>query len=122
MAKPEWGTKRLCPGCGAKFYDLGNTPPLTCPKCENEFEPELLLKPRRGRVADAPVEKPKEEEAEAEEAEEKEAEDAEDGKEEETAELDEKPLIISEDDDEAPDADEPEESDEDELLPDDDEV
>ncbi|MBA4050305.1 MAG: TIGR02300 family protein, partial [Erythrobacter sp.] len=23
MAKPEWGTKRTCPKCGTRFYDLG---------------------------------------------------------------------------------------------------
>ena len=32
MSKPELGTKRLCGGCGAKFYDL-NKDPITCPKC-----------------------------------------------------------------------------------------
>ena len=33
MAKPELGTKRLCPNCGAKFYDL-NKDPIVCPKCQ----------------------------------------------------------------------------------------
>ena len=37
MAKPELGTKRLCAGCGAKFYDL-NKDPITCPKCGTVFE------------------------------------------------------------------------------------
>jgi uncharacterized protein (TIGR02300 family) len=32
VAKPELGTKRLCAGCGAKFYDL-NKAPIHCPKC-----------------------------------------------------------------------------------------
>ena len=32
MAKPELGGKRLCAGCGAKFYDL-NKDPIVCPKC-----------------------------------------------------------------------------------------
>ena len=32
MAKPELGTKRLCGGCGAKFYDLSKDP-IVCPKC-----------------------------------------------------------------------------------------
>lgn len=26
MANPEWGTKRLCPTTGKRFYDLGKTP------------------------------------------------------------------------------------------------
>ncbi len=37
MAKPELGTKRLCTGCGAKYYDL-NRDPITCPKCGTIFE------------------------------------------------------------------------------------
>ena len=37
MAKPELGTKRLCPSCGAKYYDL-NRNPVTCPKCGTVFE------------------------------------------------------------------------------------
>ncbi len=39
MAKPEWGTKRQCLSCGARFYDLGRDP-IACPKCETEFKPE----------------------------------------------------------------------------------
>jgi uncharacterized protein (TIGR02300 family) len=37
VAKPELGTKRLCPGCGAKYYDL-NRNPITCPKCGTLFD------------------------------------------------------------------------------------
>ena len=37
MAKPELGEKRLCPSCGAKYYDL-NRDPITCPKCSAVFE------------------------------------------------------------------------------------
>ncbi|MGB0671459.1 MAG: TIGR02300 family protein, partial [Rhodospirillales bacterium] len=33
MAKPEWGTKRACQSCGARFYDLGRNP-IVCPKCD----------------------------------------------------------------------------------------
>jgi uncharacterized protein (TIGR02300 family) len=32
VSKPELGMKRLCAHCGAKFYDLNQTP-ITCPKC-----------------------------------------------------------------------------------------
>ena len=46
MAKPELGTKRNCPECAAKFYDLGKEP-CVCPKCENKFVPEILLKSKR---------------------------------------------------------------------------
>jgi uncharacterized protein (TIGR02300 family) len=47
--KPEWGTKRQCPECSTRFYDLQKDP-VTCPHCGAEFEPESLLKARRPRV------------------------------------------------------------------------
>jgi uncharacterized protein (TIGR02300 family) len=49
MAKPEWGTKRICHSCGARFYDLRHHP-IVCPKCGTEFDPEALLRSRRSRV------------------------------------------------------------------------
>ena len=36
MVRPELGTKRLCPNCGAKYYDL-NHDPIMCPKCNASF-------------------------------------------------------------------------------------
>jgi len=36
VAKPDLGTKRLCPNCGAKYYDL-NRDPIMCPKCNAAF-------------------------------------------------------------------------------------
>jgi uncharacterized protein (TIGR02300 family) len=53
VAKPEWGTKRICPSCGARYYDLQKDPPV-CPSCGTTFDPEALLKSRRARPA--PVE------------------------------------------------------------------
>lgn len=47
MAKVELGTKRQCPKCGTRFYDLGNDDPITCIECEETFVAEVLLKPRR---------------------------------------------------------------------------
>ena len=58
MAKPEWGVKRACQSCAAKFYDL-NRSPITCPKCAAPFDPEALLKSRRSRPAPAKAAKPK---------------------------------------------------------------
>jgi uncharacterized protein (TIGR02300 family) len=49
VTKPELGVKRDCPNCGARFYDL-NKEPAHCPKCDHDFIPEALLKPRRQRV------------------------------------------------------------------------
>ncbi|MFZ4761471.1 MAG: TIGR02300 family protein [Alphaproteobacteria bacterium] len=48
MAKPEWGFKRICPSCGTRYYDLTKNPP-TCPKCATVYDPDALLKSRRGR-------------------------------------------------------------------------
>jgi uncharacterized protein (TIGR02300 family) len=55
VAKPELGTKRLCAGCGGKFYDLNKTP-IVCPKCDTVFE---VAPPARVRAetAKAPVPK-----------------------------------------------------------------
>jgi len=55
VAKPEWGNKRICPTCGARYYDLLRDP-LICPKCSTPIDPEAFLKARRARPA-APVEK-----------------------------------------------------------------
>jgi len=46
MPKPEWGVKRSCLSCGARFYDLQRNPAI-CPKCGAEFDLSLLSKPRR---------------------------------------------------------------------------
>lgn len=53
MAKTEWGTKRTCLSCGARFYDLQRSP-APCPKCGAEFDPDQGQKSRRPKVA-APV-------------------------------------------------------------------
>ena len=53
MAKPDLGTKRLCAGCGAKFYDLNRTP-IVCPKCETEFVP-VVVAPRTRPDAPKPA-------------------------------------------------------------------
>jgi uncharacterized protein (TIGR02300 family) len=55
VAKPEWGTKRICPTCGTRYYDLLREP-VICPKCDTPYDPEAFLKSRRARPA-APVEK-----------------------------------------------------------------
>ncbi len=55
VAKPEWGTKRICPSCGTRYYDLLREP-VVCPKCATPYDPEAFLRSRRARPA-APVEK-----------------------------------------------------------------
>ena len=55
MAKPEWGTKRICPSCGTRYYDfLKPLGEIVCPKCGTQFDPEAFLKTRRARVAAGP--------------------------------------------------------------------
>lgn len=48
MAKPEWGAKRVCQSCGARFYDLGRSP-IVCPSCGAVFDLEVLNRARRAR-------------------------------------------------------------------------
>ena len=52
MAKPEWGVKRTCQSCGARFYDMQRSP-IICPKCDANVEPEVIFKPRRQSAAAA---------------------------------------------------------------------
>jgi uncharacterized protein (TIGR02300 family) len=49
VVKAEWGTKRTCQDCGARFYDLRRDP-IICPKCETVHEPEPAPKPRARRA------------------------------------------------------------------------
>lgn len=49
VAKLDLGTKRVCPNCGTKYYDL-NKDPIICPKCGTHFEA-----PARTRAAPAAV-------------------------------------------------------------------
>ena len=61
MVKPEWGSKRTCPKCSARFYDLGNGDPVHCIACDNEWVPEPVLKSKQPlpfETARAPVKEP----------------------------------------------------------------
>jgi uncharacterized protein (TIGR02300 family) len=50
MAKADLGKKRACLACGMRFYDL-NRNPIECPGCGAEFDPENIIKSRKGRPA-----------------------------------------------------------------------
>ena len=56
MPKAELGLKRGCLSCAMKFYDFNRTP-IICPGCGAEFDPEALVRSRRGRAAAKPVAK-----------------------------------------------------------------
>ncbi len=107
MAKIDLGTKRVCPGCAAKYYDLGRNP-AKCPKCDFEFDPNEdlsrpVVKPRAGKAADESNTESKSEAVETDDS-----ADAEDAT-PETAEIVGKPSFPAgesdgEGDDESPDA------------------
>jgi uncharacterized protein (TIGR02300 family) len=50
VAKNDWGLKRTCQSCGARFYDMGRESPA-CPKCGTKFDPEAVLKSKRATKA-----------------------------------------------------------------------
>ena len=52
MVKAEWGTKRTCPNCGTRFYDLGKDDPVTCIECGEEWSPEPVLKSKQPILAE----------------------------------------------------------------------
>lgn len=105
MAKPEWGTKRVCQSCATVYYDMKKNP-ATCPKCGTKFDPEALLKSRRGRALPEETKAaPEEVEAEVEELEIDDVEEAEDDEEaviEDASELgeDEDDVILEVEDEE----------------------
>ena len=47
MIKAEWGTKRSCPKCATRFYDLGKDDPVTCIECGTAWQPEPVLKSKQ---------------------------------------------------------------------------
>ena len=47
MIKPEWGTKRTCPKCATRFYDLEKDDPVTCINCGTTWNPEPILKSKQ---------------------------------------------------------------------------
>src|SRR5262245_39091103 len=99
LAKPDLGTKRVCPSCTSRFYDLQKRP-IECPKCAFTFEPETLLKQRRTRLHE-PVAKPAPvgvaDDEEVEEAEDEEMEEAAtEGEDEETEDAEEAAEVVEE--------------------------
>ena len=57
MTKAELGTKRLCPNCGAKYYDL-NHEPIICPRCGTRFEVTTTKARAPAKAVAVPVEEP----------------------------------------------------------------
>lgn len=53
MTKAERGMKRVCSGCGAKFYDL-NKDPIVCPVCETVFTAKETTRAKPVAAAEKP--------------------------------------------------------------------
>jgi uncharacterized protein (TIGR02300 family) len=64
MSKPARGTKRVCPSCGARFYDLNRTP-IVCPVCQSIYQVTPPPPPSRRWQRAQPAEARKVEEQEA---------------------------------------------------------
>ena len=58
MVKAELGTKRTCPACATRFYDLLKNP-ILCPKCGVSFIAATILPSKGDMPAQAPVPKPR---------------------------------------------------------------
>ena len=58
VVKAELGTKRTCPSCAARFYDLMKNP-IVCPKCNANFVAASILPSKGDMPAMAPVPKPR---------------------------------------------------------------
>jgi len=56
VVKAELGTKRTCPSCATRFYDLMKNP-IVCPNCGVSFVAAAIL-PSKGEMPSAPVPKP----------------------------------------------------------------
>jgi uncharacterized protein (TIGR02300 family) len=63
VAKADLGTKRICPNCGAKYYDL-NRDPIICPRCGTQFEASSRTRAAVSQVDDDEVEETETEGAE----------------------------------------------------------
>ena len=116
MVSDELGTKRTCPSCAARFYDL-NKNPITCPKCEQAFVGRAVAAVKgRPAVRAKPAEKPVEEEVKKDEGElekdpvvvsleDLEDDDTDDADDDEAAAIKDVDLGDTDDDDEAEDSD-----------------
>lgn len=63
MVSAELGTKRTCPNCAARFYDLLKDP-ITCPKCGTSFIAQPILPSKTDYPGAVPASAPKPREVE----------------------------------------------------------
>ena len=67
MVDAELGTKRTCPSCAGRFYDLNNDP-IVCPLCAETFVVEPILPSKADSPAAAKPAETKEEPKDDDEA------------------------------------------------------
>ena len=64
LVKAELGTKRTCPNCATRFYDLLKDP-ITCPKCATSFVAMSILPSKADYPGTVPPPAPKPHDADA---------------------------------------------------------
>jgi uncharacterized protein (TIGR02300 family) len=47
--RSDWGVKRVCLNCSARFYDFCKSP-MACPACGAAFDPEYFIKRKTKNV------------------------------------------------------------------------
>ena len=110
LVKADLGTKRACPSCSARFYDLTKRP-IECPKCGFSFEPEALYKQRRGRQPEPAAGVVPASESDDEDADDENEDGESENEDEEEEAVEEAPLIVAatgEDEDETAEEEEAE--------------
>ena len=110
LVKADLGIKRICPSCGARFYDLQKRP-IECPKCAFSFEPEALYKQRRPRQPEPQPVAAVVERDEDEETEEEDDDTTEDAEAEEAEPVIEEPVLVVGDEEDETVEEEPAEGD-----------
>jgi len=99
LANPEWGTKRQCPKCGTRFYDLGNDDPIVCIACEHSFKPEVILKSKMTPLELSPDEKMEDTEDDLELLDEKDLLEEDSDDDDVEIDADDNTVVLSDDDD-----------------------
>lgn len=67
LPKAEWGTKRMCASCGARFYDFARSEVL-CPACQAPYDLEQASRVRRTRMGAKAVAETEDEEVKSQTA------------------------------------------------------
>lgn len=100
MPKDEWGVKRLCGACGARFYDMMRNP-ISCPACGAAYSVDLAIA-MKNRLAKATASKVVADVDDDEEEEDLDVIERDEEEEEEEAAIVEDDLIVAEEEEDDP--------------------